>query len=186
MNKTAIRKQESARRSALTDHEVISLSKKLLQQFSALDFAGITAIHLFLPIAEKREPDTFMLIRWLHEHHPDIRIIVPKADFKTSLMTHHVYKGEEGLSKNEFNILEPLEKEEYAGKIDMVIIPLLAFDQRGYRVGYGKGFYDRFLERRDTIKAGLSFFESVDTIADIHADDVRLDLCITPEQVIYF
>jgi len=186
MDKAAIRKQENLRRKSLTIQELISLSEKLLAQFITLDFSQVQTIHFFLPIEEKKEPDTFMLIKWLNVHHPEIRIIVPKADFTTSLMTHHPYTGEESLQKNLFNILEPVLDEQYAGKIDMVIVPLLAFDQEGYRVGYGKGFYDRFLEGLETLKIGLSLFESVDTIADIHVNDVRLDLCITPEKIVFF
>jgi len=186
MNKAAIRKQASARRKALSAEEVVILSKKLLEQFSLLDFTTITVVHLFLPIEEKKEPDTFMLIRWLKIHYPKIKIIVPKADFETALMSHHVYKGEEDLQKNLFNILEPVAGEQFTGKIDLVLVPLLAFDHNGYRVGYGKGFYDRFLGEYDALKVGLSFFESVDTITDIHANDIRLDLCITPDQTVYF
>ncbi|WP_158797346.1 5-formyltetrahydrofolate cyclo-ligase [Pedobacter sp. L105] len=186
MNKAAIRKEAMARRMALSLDEVIGLSEKLLQQFSALNFEKICTIHLFLPIQEKNEPDTFMLARWLRENHPDIRIIVPKADFTTSLMTHHPYRGEEELQKSLFNILEPILDDEYTGKIDMVIVPLLAFDSRGYRVGYGKGFYDRFLEGHDVLKVGLSLFENVDTISDTHVNDVRLNLCLTPEKTVYF
>lgn len=186
MNKAEIRKQETARRIALTAKQLVELSEKLTVQFGALDFTAVQTLHIFLPIAEKKEPDTFMLIRWLKEYHPHIKIIVPRADFATSLMTHHPYKGEEDLQKNLFNILEPVQDDEHAGNIDMVIVPLLAFDNKGYRVGYGKGFYDRFLEGLQTIKVGLSLFESVGTIDDTHDNDIRLDLCITPERIAYF
>lgn len=186
MEKAILRKQEMLRRMALSNEELAVFNQKLLQQFTTLNFDKIQVLHLFLPIAEKKEPDTFMLIRWLKQHHPDIQILVPRADFKTNLMTHHPYKGEEDLQKNLFNILEPVQDEQHAGKIDMVVVPLLTFDSHGYRVGYGKGFYDRFLENIDTLKVGLSYFEGVDNIADTHADDIRLDLCITPEKIIKF
>jgi 5-formyltetrahydrofolate cyclo-ligase len=67
-----------------------------------------------------------------------------------------------------------------------VIIPLLAFDERGYRVGYGKGFYDRFLQGLTTLKVGVSFFESGDDIEDVNEHDVQMDLCITPHRVYDF
>lgn len=186
MNKAEIRKQETIRRMALNAEQLRQLSEKLCFQFSRIDFSGVRVLHIFLPIAEKKEPDTLMLISWLQTFHPDIHILVPKADFKNLLMTHHPYRGAEGLQKSIFNIPEPAGEEAYTGNIDMVIVPLLAFDRKGYRVGYGKGFYDRFLEEHKTIKIGLSLFGSVDTITDIHANDVRLDACITPEQIIYF
>ena len=186
MNKAEIRKQEAKKRKELNSVQVSVLSGKLLEQFTMLDLSAVKTLHIFLPIAEKNEPDTFLFIYWLNKYHPQLKIIVPRADFKTSLMTHHHYKGEQDLLKSSFNILEPVNEEEYTGDIDLVIVPLLAFDDRGYRVGYGKGFYDRFLEGRDTLKVGLSFFKSVGIIADTHENDIRLDCCITPDQVIYF
>jgi len=186
MNKAEIRKQETKKRKELNSVQVSVLSGKLLEQFTMLDLSAVKTLHIFLPIAEKNEPDTFLFIDWLNKYHPQLKIIVPRADFKTSLMTHHHYKGEQDLLKSSFNILEPVNEEEYTGDIDLVIVPLLAFDDRGYRVGYGKGFYDRFLEGRETLKVGLSFFKSVGIIADTHENDIRLDCCITPDQVIYF
>ena len=69
-----------------------------------------------------------------------------------------------------------------------MIVPLLCFDARGHRVGYGKGYYDRFLQkcRPDCIKAGLSFFPPVKKIDDIHVADVQLDLVVTPNETFYF
>jgi 5-formyltetrahydrofolate cyclo-ligase len=66
--------------------------------------------------------------------------------------------------------------------IDLVIIPLLAFDASGNRVGYGKGFYDRFLQdcRPDTLKIGVCLDEPVQRIDDVEAHDIPLDLCISP------
>jgi len=186
MNKAEIRKGAMADRRGLTREAIAALNAALLTKFSTLDFKNIHTLHIFLPIVEKNEPDTFLLINWLRIHQPQIHILVPRADFSTALMTHHTFKGEEDLQKSIFNILEPMQEEQYTGKIDMVIVPLLAFDDRGYRVGYGKGFYDRFLEGQNCIKAGLSFFSSVGTIADTHVNDIRLDLCITPERIVYF
>ena len=70
----------------------------------------------------------------------------------------------------------------------MVLVPLLAFDSKGYRVGYGKGFYDRFLKqcRNDCVKIGLSYFEPIDAINDAGEFDVPLDFCITPQKAYVF
>jgi 5-formyltetrahydrofolate cyclo-ligase len=80
----------------------------------------------------------------------------------------------------------PVHSLQYAVQnIDLVIVPLLAFDKYGNRVGYGKGFYDRFLSkcRSNVIKVGVSFFEPADRITDINPLDIRLDYCITPTRV---
>ena len=73
-------------------------------------------------------------------------------------------------------------------KIEVVFVPLLAFDKKGNRVGYGKGFYDRFLSEcnPETIKIGLSFFEPEELIEDVFENDVKLDYCVTPDEVYQF
>jgi 5-formyltetrahydrofolate cyclo-ligase len=70
-------------------------------------------------------------------------------------------------------------------KIDAIIVPLLCFDARGFRVGYGKGFYDKFLSecRTDCLKIGFSYFAPVAEISDAQDFDVKLDYCITPEEI---
>ncbi|MEJ7556969.1 MAG: 5-formyltetrahydrofolate cyclo-ligase [Pedobacter sp.] len=186
MKKSEIRKSIGEQRSRIPIQEVEALSFKLLQQFKKLDFNNVKALHIFLPIADKKEPDTFILINWLQDHHPDIRIVVPKADFETSLMTHHIYPGREGLTKNLFNILEPIGSDVHNAEIDLVVVPMLAFDLRGYRVGYGKGFYDRFLLDIETQKVGLCFYPPMEAIEDINQYDVKLNLCLTPEQTFKF
>lgn len=180
MTKSEIRKISSARRKALSAAELRNLSLKLLDNFKKLDLSAIKTIHIFLPIEEKQEPDTFLFIEWLREAHPGIQIIVPKADFNSLLMTHHVLTDHKDLQKNIFNILEPQKSVLHSGDIDLVLVPLLAIDKHGYRVGYGKGFYDRFLQERKTIKMGVALFEPVDEISDADEHDIPLDSCITP------
>nr|WP_068889713.1 5-formyltetrahydrofolate cyclo-ligase [Pedobacter panaciterrae] len=186
MKKAELRKLALNQRKLLSPLTIPELSRQLLSHFSKLDFSEVKTIHVFLPIAEKNEPDTFLFIEWLKNNYPDIKIIVPKADFETALMNNYVYSGKEDLKKNLYNILEPQGGQLHSGDVDIVIVPLLAFDERGYRVGYGKGFYDRFLDGLETFKVGISFFESGDNIDDVNEHDIQLDLCITPHKVYDF
>ncbi|WP_231427950.1 5-formyltetrahydrofolate cyclo-ligase [Pedobacter sp. Leaf250] len=186
MLKSEIRKQALKNRLTITNDEYQSLNTGLLNQFIALDFSSIKTLHIFLPIEEKKEPNTFLLIEWLTEIHPQIKIIVPKADFETALMTNHEYLGVDDLQKNLYNILEPQKGIIHDGEVDMVLIPLLAFDKHGYRVGYGKGFYDRFLENINAQKIGLSLLPAIDKIDDMNEHDIQLDYCITPTETIKF
>ena len=186
MKKVQLRKLALNQRASLSPSVIPTLSNQLLAHFSKFDFSEIRTIHIFLPIAEKNEPDTFLFIDWLKNNHPEIKIIVPKADFETALMSNYVYSEREDLQKNLYNILEPQTGELHSGEVEMVIIPLLTFDRKGYRVGYGKGFYDRFLEGLRTLKVGISFFEPGDDIEDVNEHDIRLDLCITPHIVYDF
>ncbi|RYD79632.1 MAG: 5-formyltetrahydrofolate cyclo-ligase [Sphingobacteriales bacterium] len=186
MLKSEIRKQALKDRLAISDEEYQSLNNGLLKQFITLDFGSIKTLHIFLPIEEKKEPNTFLLVEWLAKNHPEIKIIVPKADFETALMTNHEYLGVDDLQKNLYNILEPQKGIVHNGEIDMVLIPLLAFDKQGYRVGYGKGFYDRFLGNLNAQKIGLSLSPAIDKIDDVNEHDIQLDYCITPTETIKF
>lgn len=90
------------------------------------------------------------------------------------------------LALSDWQIHEPSHNETIASnEIDLVIVPLLAFDERGYRVGYGRGFYDRFLAqcRPDAQKIGLSYFPPVERIDDVNEFDIKLDSCVTPGKV---
>ncbi|WP_316810554.1 5-formyltetrahydrofolate cyclo-ligase [Pedobacter heparinus] len=186
MTKAELRKHAVLQRKGLSEEQAALYSRTLLGHFALQDFSSVKTVHVFLPIAEKKEPDTFLLIDWLALHHPEIRIVVPKADFETALMHNYVYMGRDGLEKNFYDILEPAKGDLHTGEVDMVLVPMLAFDLDGYRVGYGKGFYDRFLQGLDTRKIGLSFFGPIGQIEDVDAYDVALDLCITPEKVYHF
>ena len=104
-------------------------------------------------------------------------------------MTHFLLTDNTTLKKNALNIPEPIDGIEIDNsKMDVIFIPLLAFDKQGSRVGYGKGFYDKFLSncRPGTIKVGLSFFEAEELISDISEYDIKLDYCVTPEEIIVF
>ena len=186
MNKAQIRKQALQQRNSLSDSDCILLSQKLLEGFKALDFSSVNSVHVFLPILAKNEPDTFLIIDWLQKNHPQIEIIVPKADFESDLMRSHRYVNKEDLVVNSFHIPEPMHSQETTTIPDIVLVPLLAFDLNGHRVGYGKGFYDRFLQNTTAQKIGLSFFDATTEINDVHLSDIRLDQCITPSGIIDF
>ena len=72
--------------------------------------------------------------------------------------------------------------------IDVVLVPLLCFDTSGHRVGYGKGFYDRFLMklRPDCQKIGVTYWPPAHGPIDTHDGDRTLDLCITPDETFRF
>ncbi|RIV43991.1 5-formyltetrahydrofolate cyclo-ligase [Flagellimonas pelagia] len=143
--------------------------------------------HIFLSIEDKNEVDTLPLITLLQGR--DKHVIVPKMTGSTS-MDNYLLTDSTTLKKNSWGIPEPVDGFLVPeNKIEVVFVPLLAFDSKGNRVGYGKGFYDTFLHKckKETIKIGLSFFPAEnDLISDVHENDVRLDYCITPEKVYAF
>ena len=116
-------------------------------------------------------------------------IIVSKSDFKALTLKNYILSEEVILEENEYGIPEPINGIQINSEIiDVVFVPLLAYDSKGNRVGYGKGFYDRFLQNLDskTIKIGLSFFSPEVLIKNIDEKDIKLDYCVSPEKIFNF
>ncbi len=182
MNKATLREKYLSLRLALTKPEYDLLNEKIrLAFFSSVDLSAISTLHTFLPLSSKREPDTWLLIEHLKKEFPHIRISIPKM--QGDGLVSFYFEDKTNVRENKWGIFEPLSGEVTpTEKIDLVIVPLLACDKNGNRVGYGKGFYDRFLSecRPDCKKVGLSFFEPVDAISDIDHHDVKLDAVILP------
>ena len=126
-----------------------------------------------------------MIYEMIWRDFPQIRTLAPLTDLDSDVMEHFEYDAGTGLVESRWGIREPGGGESVdAAEIDLVLVPLLCFDERGYRIGYGRGFYDGFLSqcRPDCLKIGLSHFPPVETIDDIDSHDVPLDACITPER----
>jgi 5-formyltetrahydrofolate cyclo-ligase len=183
MTKSELRSQYKALRKNLSDSAIEENSLAIANKVLALDLWDKTYFHIFLPIEEQKEVNTEFLLHLLSGK--DKEIVISKSDFTSRKMTHYLLTDNTKIKKNEYNIPEPVDGIEVPSvKIQVVFVPLLAFDLNGNRVGYGKGFYDQFLSecRPETIKIGLSFFEAEKSIADVFENDVRLDYCITPEK----
>jgi 5-formyltetrahydrofolate cyclo-ligase len=189
MNKNNIRNNYLKLRLALSDLEYKELNQELCNAFfSSVDLSGVATIHSFLPIAAKKEPDTWLIIDRLQKDSPAIRISIPKMSGETAV-TNFYFEGRNQIENNRWGIPEPQFGETTPlEKIDLVIVPLLAFDQRGNRAGYGKGYYDILLKecRPDCESIGLSFFDPVDQISDINPYDVKLTGCVTPKKLYTF
>jgi 5-formyltetrahydrofolate cyclo-ligase len=102
---------------------------------------------------------------------------------ETSQMDSYYFEGLHQLEKNTWGIPEPKQGiPTPIEKIDAVIVPLLGFDKKGNRVGYGRGFYDKFLKmlNPDCLKIGLSFFPPVEKINDVQPYDIPINTIVTP------
>ena len=173
-------------RQELTEEGLSEASKRIAQTCLELPVWDKNLFHIFLTVPEKREVDTSFLTALLRRQGK--QIAVPKMAPQGSL-THILLSDDTLLSPNRWGILEPAEGESVSpGAIEVVFVPLLAFDEKGNRVGYGGGYYDRFLGqcRKDTIAVGLSFFGPVKEISDLHAGDVPLHYVVCPEQIYAF
>lgn len=187
MNKNELRKQYRQKADELSAGERAELSERIAANFfDALDLSRVLNLHCFIPIIKFNEVDTAFIFRRIWAEFPTVTTLASRSDLAAGTMLHLPYAADSQLEVNAWGISEPKDGEGVAAsEIDLVIIPLLCFDTVGNRVGYGKGFYDRFLKQcgPDCVKAGLCYFPPVDRIADVHAGDVALDICVTPDEV---
>lgn len=190
MTKQELRKFYRQKRAALSEAEYGQLNFQLYQNFfSTIDLSFVHVLHTFLPIVEKKEVDTWLILDRVRREFPHIRISIPKVNSQTGVFDSFYFEGLHQLALNEWGIQEPKQGiPTEPEKVDLVLIPLLAYDKDGHRVGYGKGFYDKFLStcRSDCKKIGLSLFDAEETISDSNETDIPLDSCITPSRTLHF
>ena len=186
--KTQLRRAALARRQALPATEVAVRSQQLCAQlFRHFPVAEWRWLHLFLPLARRNEPDTWPIIQRIWAELPAIRLAAPVVQADGVSLKHYELSPTTLLPENRWGIPEPLadDKTELpAAAFDAVLVPLLAVDATGQRVGYGGGFYDRFLAqcRPGTQLIGLNVLDEppVERIANVLPTDVPLTACLTP------
>lgn len=174
------------RRKSISDEFLSEASLIIANTLLKLPIWEFDFYHIFLPISKQKEIDTQYILSILQGR--DKHVLVPKM-FADGTLKHYLLTDATEFRANAWQIPEPVEGIEIEPyKIDVVFVPLLAFDLKGNRVGYGKGFYDRFLSecREDVIKIGLSLFEAETSIEDIGSHDVPLDYCVTPNKTYSF
>ena len=190
MLKSELRKIYLEKQKSLTEPERIQLSRQISDLFfDNFDLQKIHFLHVFLSIAINNEILTAFIYERLWREFSEIVTVASRVNFQTMTLDNLPFNSVTKFFKNRWRIAEPPEGDLVkAEKIDLVLVPLLCFDRKGFRVGYGKGFYDKFLSecRPDCLKAGLSYFAPVDEIADTTEFDVKLDFCIAPDRIIEF
>ncbi|MHA7829683.1 MAG: 5-formyltetrahydrofolate cyclo-ligase [Flagellimonas sp.] len=187
MLKRELRKKYRNLRTDITPEQASASSLVLANSILQIPIWDFFYYHTFLSMEDKIEVDTLPLITLLQGK--DKNIVVPKVVGPNS-MENYLLTDSITIKKSPYGVPEPVDGIEIQeSKIDVVFVPLLAFDTQGNRVGYGKGYYDTFLRkcRKKTIKIGLSFFKAEsEPITDVHENDVKLDYCVTPDQVYSF
>ena len=186
MLKKELRVKNLSLRNSLTTEHISEQSLQLANTLLTLPIWNFSYYHLFLSITEKKEVDTSYILSILQGK--DKNVVLPKMADDQKLI-HFLLTDNTIIKPNKWGVPEPLEGIEVpTNKIEVIFLPLLAFDNKGNRVGYGKGFYDIFLKEcnPNVLKIGLSLFEAEDLIADISPDDIPLDYCITPNKVYTF
>lgn len=189
MTKAELRTIYKAKRQSVSLLEMEKWNDLILIQFQKIPLDFLDCVHTYLASLRMAEIETAPILAYLKFLNPQLKIAVPKVVQASNAMKHYHYQPGMDLLPNQFGIEEPSEGLEVSPKdIDLVLVPLLAFDKEGFRVGYGKGFYDKFLSecRDDVIKVGLSFFDPIEKISNVDSYDIPMDYCVTPHHLFDF
>jgi len=189
MTKQALRNLYKQQRLDIPSKDKLKMDDLMLLQFQQFDFSEIRSLLTYWPIGHMNEPNTHLYSSYLRHMVYDLQITYPVADFSTGSMQAILINEDTVYKPVAHEIMEPTDGEVFAAEdIDLIFVPLLAFDEAGYRVGYGKGFYDKYLAtcREDAVKIGFSYFPPVEKIEGTDEFDVPLNYCITPENIYEF
>ncbi len=183
--KNELRQDYRQLRKQLSGDEVNDLSRKITKQLGIwLDGQeGLTHFHLFFPIAKFNEVNTFYIKQLLEQQ--DKTLFTSQVNRDENRLDTLQLPPDAAFFLDEWGIPVPQESVRITStKIQVVFVPLLAYDKSGHRLGFGKGFYDRFLAslEQPVLKLGLSFFAPEERIP-VEPHDIPLDYCITPGQI---
>lgn len=186
MLKADLRKKYIQKRKTLSADEVLLLSEKIFQNFLHYfkPYRG-QKVHIFIPIAERKEINTEIFIQYFLKQ--DIRVFVPKI--VADKLINIEISGSTEFKTNHWGISEPVADEDSGESyFHYVITPLLYCDEKGNRVGYGKGFYDAFFTAisPESKKIGVNYFGPDESINDVWENDIPLDYLVTPDDVLSF
>lgn len=187
MKKQEIRAYYKQKRLSLSPKELDERSEAVCMQLFTHFQLSERTISMFLPIERLKEMNTYLILE--KGISLDVRIALPKMNVETNSLRHFLFEGHSQLELNSLGIPEPKRGKSVKIKdLEFVLVPLLAFDKRGNRVGYGKGYYDKLLRKCSptAVFIGLSLFDEDAEIDDVDSHDVALHYCITPSEVIRF
>ena len=183
--KGEVRKRLLRLRNAMMPEEIAAGSLTIMKR--VIDLEEIRrASTLMVYLGFGSEVQTDELIRWGWAEGK--RIVVPRCCPETRELIPCLIGGWDEVAPGHYGIREPMSpclRPVPAGEIDAILVPAVAFDRQGRRVGYGGGYYDRFLPKApQAMKIGAGFARQI--LAEIPADayDVAVDLIVTEEGII--
>ncbi len=175
--KNEIRRQNKEKRAGMTDEDVKSKSLGAEKIFLASDFyKSAKTIMLYMPLGNETKTEEVIKTAF----NDGKKVVFPVTDKATGRITPYYAHKDTKFEKGAFSISEPVDTEVAKIRdIDVFVVPGIAFDKKGARVGFGKGCYDRFLQDCVGVKVGLCYdFQICDQIlAD--GNDIAMDYIVT-------
>lgn len=192
LTKKELRQQALQQRQALTVWQVQSLGAQVIQRLTQeIPWQKFHCVHIYLSCDQRKEINTRPLMDYLWQTQTDTTIVTNRIDPERDQMDCYVINANTQLEKNRFNILEPvvtsIEKID-PQKIDLMILPLLASDERGVRLGYGRGYYDQLLARctKSMRRVGINYFSPLTIHIPHEPHDEPLHRLVTVENIYQF
>lgn len=173
-------------RQQIAEDDWAQKTNSIADKFLQTDFYhNSNTIHTYISMNQRKEVGTDELIQNFFESEKEV--VVPVTDFSDTSLKHIRLHSFGDLIVNKWGIREPEEAEEAVDpkELDLIIIPMAAADKSGNRLGYGKGFYDRFLANTKAKKVGLVFHQFLFDDIPVEEFDEKLDMIITEEVVIF-
>lgn len=189
MTKAELRKLYKQKRLLLSSKERLRLDDLMLIQFQNFDFTGIETVLTYWPMANANEPNTHLFSGYLRHVVPNLQLAYPVINSNNESMQAAVINEETIYAPNKYGIMEPTIINAIAPtQLQLILVPLLAYNTQGFRVGYGKGYYDKFIAQcaSNTVLMAFSYFEPEPIIADVATFDIPLHFCITPHTIYEF
>ena len=180
--KAKIRREIIRRRKLLSGRQYRMRSDGILAHTTRLiEDSGVGCLHSYLPITQNKEPNTLGIIDYCLDK--GVRVLTTRTNLETMEMRHYQLERSTLLAFNELRIPEPFGGVSvHPDQADMILVPLVAVDKKGNRIGYGKGYYDRLLASlpERVIRVGLCVSSLFDFLPFEQDYDMRMDLCVTP------
>ena len=185
LSKIEAREKYKNLRKKLQESEILDMSVEIANNLLKFNVWELKTFHLFMTIDENKEVDTKPIFDLLIGKGKEI--VIPKINTDTNTLDSYIFDEKTVFEINNLRIPEPNDGIVFNGKIDVVILPLLAYDLEGNRIGYGKGFYDNFISnlKSEPLKIGISYFSPEERL-ECNNHDINLDYCITPNQIFSF
>lgn len=182
--KNELRSKMLEQRESIPSQQFYSVSNVMINRLIRQpEFADAETVHCYVSMNDRREVNTHELLKQMLRQKK--KVVVPITNFDDGTLTHIRLSEFEDLSPNKWDVLEPESgKEVSVGDLDLVIVPMVAGDEQGNRIGYGKGFYDRFLVEVDCPKMGLVFEKNIIPQLPTEDFDIPLDSIVTEKRVI--
>ena len=189
MTKKELRQIYKQKRLDISSKEKLKLDDLLLLQLQTFNFEGVKTVLTFWPMANMAEPNTHLFSGYLRYFVPDLQLAYPVSNFTDNTMKAILIDEDTVYTTNNFGVTEPKEGNVIEPiELDLVFVPNLICDKKGFRVGYGKGFYDKYLSQcnEDVTLIGFNYFAPIETRTDKDDFDIPLNYCLTPDDVFEF